>query len=233
MKGVAPWIRIAIVVILGMAVIYGIGRWDSRIARRSAELQEETDSFLERTRERRMFLDSIETLNRELAARDDSLAAIEAVAAARLLEVRQLARREVAELENTPVDSLLRPLRLEALELPPPAVRVVYATDEPGVRFLAGRMLRLAQVERELPIVSRMADTRALRIETLRGQVGLLTAARDSLAEDLSLAAPLLERWRAHNECQIFWVIDCPSRTASFVIGAVVGGLTVVALTRE
>ena len=44
---------------------------------------------------------------------------------------------------------------------------------------------------------------------------------------------PLLERFLNRVTCRILWLIPCPSRTTSFVVGVIAGGAVAVALTRE
>ena len=115
---------------------------------------------------------------------------------ASLDENLRLVQRNVEELASTSLDSLLPPLRLRPIRLPGPAPRVVYATDSTGVRLLAGRMLRLAQIDRERSTLQLVARTRLRRIEALTGQAGLLASDRDTLAAQLAVATTLLAGWR-------------------------------------
>ena len=232
-KEVAPWARILTLLIIGTAVIYGIGRWDARISQRSRQLERETELVLSSIRDQRAWRDSLAHIADSLASVSRSLARRDRQLTTALRANRELAAREVAELETTPLDSLLRPLRLRPIALPDPNPRVVYATDSAGVRFLAGRMLRLAQVERETVTLGALAATRLDRVATLAASLAAITADRDTVAVQLGLAAPLLERWRRHNECRILWLVPCPSRTTSLVVGVIVGGVVTIALTRE
>ena len=232
-KEAAPWARLITLLILGATVIYAIGRWDARLDRESERLEQDTESLLAAIRSGRGWRDSIQSLVDSLASVQDSLRVTDSTLTASLVANRELADREVEELESTPLDSLLRDLRLQPIRLPPPDIRVVYAADSGGVRFLARRMLRLAQAERELLTVRALADTRANRLTVLQASLGALQADRDTVAAELALAAPLLERWQSHNDCRILMLVRCPSRTTSLLIGLVAGSVTAFAITRE
>lgn len=225
--------RLASLVILGLAVIYAIGRWDSSIAREGAELEADTKVRLAQILTVRNLSDSLEALADSLSIVDGALQDVERELVETENANRELARQEVEHLAVAPLDSLLRPLRLQATRLRGGDGGVLYVTDSVGVRFLAGRMLRLAQSERELTVSRRVADTRAARIGVLTESLRFTTIRADSLSVQLALAAPLLQRWKAYNECRIFFVISCPSRTTSLIVGVVVGAVGTYALIRE
>lgn len=216
-----------------MAAIYAIGRWDARIAQESAELDQETDALLGQILQGRAFRDSIARLLTTLASTSDSLEVVDSLLSASLVTSREVAREEVAELARTPLDDLLPSLRMQAIRLPDPEPRIVYATDSAGARYLAGRLLRVAQLERELTSMADLASARAARLVVLGVAQDALAADRDTLQSQLDRAAPLLERWQDHNDCRILWLVPCPSRTTSLVIGLVAGGVAGVVLTRE
>jgi len=222
--------RIASLLLVGGLVLFLLGRYDARVSLEAANLERETKQLLATIRAGRTLRDSVAALEDSLKAADSLLAEQEADAVAALEALESVDRTEVEALEGTPVDDLLRPLRLDALRIAS-IPRDVYATDEDGVRFLAGRMLRLAQVERRLDTLELVARTRADRIGTLLLSVATITADRDSLQVQLDLATPLLERYLQQSECKIFWLVPCPSRTASFLVG--VGATVVVVLATQ
>lgn len=217
--------RIATLLLVCGLVLFLLGRYEGRVSLEAANLERETKQLLATIRAGRSLRDSLGTLEDSLRVADSLLTAKEADAVAALDALAAVDRTEVEALEDTPVDDLLRPLRLDALRITAAVPRDVYVTDEAGVRFLAGRMLRLAQVERRLDTLELVARTRADRIRTLVLSVATITEDRDSLQVQLDLAAPLLERYLQQSECKILWLVPCPSRTASFLLGV---GVTVV-----
>jgi len=229
-KEAAPWARLVTLIAIGAAILYGLGRWDGAVDERLRQLQADTDAALAMSAQLRATRESLRAVEDSLAAADSALAVQERRAVAALAELQALAQREVDSVASSPVEDLLPALRMR------PILReadTLYATDERGVRVLSGRMLRLAQLERELPPLRDVADTRARRIETLLLQVATVQARADTAEVAIDLLEPLAERWRSYSGCKILGLISCPSRTTSLVVGAVAGGAIAFIATRR
>lgn len=226
----APWARLVTLLVLGAVLLYGLARWDRSIDRRLAELKAETARVIEIIRSSREWADSVRALEDSLGAVDAALALEARRARAALEELHALAQAEVDSVASSPLDDLLPPLRMRPILV---AGDTVYGTDSTGVRILSARMLRLAQVERELPVVRDLADTRADRIGVLTLQVAAVSDLADTLQAQLNLAEPVLEAWQKHSSCKILGLVSCPSRTTSYIIGVVTGGIAVYAASRD
>lgn len=217
----APWARAITLVLLGVVILYGLGRWDSSIDRRLQELKAETAAVLDLIEARRAWVDSVRALEDSLGAADAALALQERRTRATL---RELAARDTAVVEwaeSSPVDSLLPLLRMRPLQLD---TTTWYATTEAGVRLLARGMLRVPVLDRRVEELGSLAATRLSRIETLT-TLGLASRVRaDSLQADLDRAVPVMEAWQKHSGCKILGFIKCPSRTTALVIGVLAGG---------
>ncbi len=232
LKEVAPWARIVTLIILGTAVIYGIGRWDQAISANEAQLAQQTRAILETAGAARSWRDSVSSFAVVLRERDAELALVERRHKAELGRLDSLARVEVATLARTPLDDLLPALRLSPIQLHPEQHSVVYATDSAGVRFLAGRMLRLAQLESRQAHTDSLAHTRDLRIRILSAAVDAAQLRGDRAEARILILEPLLERYLRVRQCRILWLVPCPSRTTSFVVGVIAGGVVVLTATR-
>ncbi len=236
LKEVAPWARIVTLIILGTVVIYGIGRWDARISRDDALLAQQTRAILSSAKASRSWRDSLRRVETLVRERDTELAAVAARHRRDLARLTRVDQVEVATLARTPLDSLLPPLRMRPIQLPPVGGArpvVVYATDSTGVRFLSGRMLRLGQLRRAAVTRDSLVGTQAARLLLLEAGFAAATLRGDSSEARLLEVEPLLERFLKRVTCRILWLIPCPSRTTSFVVGVIAGGAVAVALTRE
>jgi len=232
-KEVAPWARIATLIILGMVVIYALGHWDRRISQADALLIQQTKALLKTSKTARIWRDSLRGVEQLVRERDAELAATAARHRAELRRLTQVEQVEVAELASTPLDSLLPPLRMRAIQLPDPEPRIVYATDSAGVRFLSARMLRLVQSTRRGVQLDSLVGTQAARLRLLEAGLAAASLRGDSSEARLAIAEPLLEQHLKRLQCRILWLVPCPTRTTSFVIGAVIGAGTAFALSRS
>jgi len=226
-KEAAPWARLALLVTLGAALLYGLGRWDQAISDRARQLEDDTRAALRLTQLLRAQRDSLRAIEDSLVAVDSALAVQERRATVALRELAALDRREMDSVAAASVASLLPALRLRPFIS---GADTLYATDETGVRVLAGRLLRLDQVERELAQTRVVATTRTQRIATLELALGAAQLRADTAEARVRVLEPLLERWQAQRECRILWLVPCPSRTMAFVLGAGVGVAGTLAL---
>lgn len=230
-KEAAPWARIVTLIVLGTVIIFGIGRWDQRIAAQDAVLVAQTKAILATSRTARMWRDSLRGVEDLVRERDAQLAAAAARHRSELARLAEVDQVEVEQLARTPLDDLLPSLRMRPIRPPDagdPQPRIVYATDSAGVRFLSGRMLRLAQLERAAAPLDSLVDTQAARIRLLAAGLAAASLRGDSSEARLAIMEPLLERHLKRLECRILWLVPCPSRTTAFVLGAVVGGALIL-----
>ena len=168
-----PATRIAVVLFGAMLVLYLLGRWDAGISARERDHEQRVEEVLKLGRALHRSMDSLKQIGDSLS-RVDSLFALAEKRAQLLLG--RLAATDTGErdsLASTPLDSLLPPLRLRAIRIRPDSV--VFATDSVGVRFLAGRMLLLAQSQRRNHALADLADARAGRITALEGELSAAT----------------------------------------------------------
>ncbi len=232
-KESAPWARLVVLVILFGAVLYVLGRWDQRISQADAQLVRNTKAILATAKASRSWRDSLRTVEAIVRERDAELAATAARHRAELARLTQVEQVEVAELASTPLDSLLPPLRMRPIQLPDPAPRIVYATDSAGVRFLSARMLRLAQSTRRGVQLDSLVGTQAARLRILEAGLAAASLRADSSEARLAITEPLLEQHLKRLQCRILWLVPCPTRTTSLVVGAVIGAGTAFALSRS
>lgn len=103
------------------------------------------------------------------------------------------------------------------------AVADSLAADTSATRWEAAYQARTAQVMHltaALNAKSAEADTLASTLSLARSNLVAAQADIDSLTLRLDQS---LDR----KECRVAWVLACPSRTTSFVVGVALGGLTV------
>ncbi len=229
-KEAAPWARAITLVVIGAAVLYGLGRWDASVDRKLAELKEDTARILEVIQARRAWTDSVVALEARLAAADSTLAVQTRRTRAAVRELVALDSAMVERAESTPLDSLLPQLRMHAIVI---RDTTWFATDSAQVRVLANGVLRLPLLLATRDSLTALADSQETRISLLSAGWSAARARADSLQGDLNLAVPVLERWQKHSSCKILFLIPCPSRTTSFVIGALAGGAAVYIGTKE
>ena len=229
----APWARLVVLLILFGTGIWLLGRWDQRISTQDAALVAQTRAILKTSRTARMWRDSLRGVEQLVRERDAELAATAARHRAELRRLAQVEQVEVAELASTPLDSLLPPLRMRPIQLPDPEPRIVYATDSAGVRFLSARMLRLVQSTRRGVQLDSLVGTQAARLRILAAGLAAASLRGDSSEARLAIAEPLLEQHLRRLQCRILWLVPCPTRTTSLVIGVVIGAGTAFTLSRS
>ena len=189
-----PAARISVLILVGVTIIYVIGLWEGRLSAGEREHQERVAQILKLGKAFRGAQDSLRALGDSLAAVDSAFAEAETRAANLLGRLARANRRERDSLAFTSLDSLLPSLRLRPIRIDAGAVR--FATDSAGVRFLADRMLRLVQAERQVDVLGDLASARAGRIAALDGQLAtaLLRATR------AATRLPALERLLAESD---------------------------------
>jgi hypothetical protein len=226
----APWARMVALLAVGAAVLYALGRWDAYVDQQLAQLRRDTEQALAVSAQLRAQRDSLRSIEDSLAAVDRALQQQEQATVLALAALDSVARLQADSLEGAELSSLLQPLRMRPILV---QGQTAYATDSAGVRFLAGRMLRLDQVEREVATLRQLADTRADRIAALIAGVSTAESRADQAEARIAEIEPLLERWQDAGSCKIFWLLPCPSRTTAFVIGALAGGAAVYIGSKE
>jgi hypothetical protein len=219
-REVWPWVRLALLVGAGALLLYLLGRWDASLDAQQAALERETATVLAVSGTLRAHRDSLRQIEDSLAAVDRELARHERTADSALAALRRLAQIEVDSVALAPLADLLPPLRLHPVHV---GDQQLYATDSAGVRVLAGRLLRVDQLERENTALGTLADARALRLEALSRQVLAATLRADTAEARIGVLEPLLARWEASRQCKILWLVPCPSRTTALVVGIGVG----------
>lgn len=213
-------------VVLGLAVIYLLGRWDSSIDTALAAYNKTVDLALDQTRDYRAWRDSMlaEQAAREAeAAERDRTIARQGSAIARM-------RDRIAEDSTVSARSSVAEL-LEGLHLRP-IHRGTYGTDSAGVRFLEGLRLQALKA----PLVDSLIaqrDTLKSQIETVREALGIANTRADSADAWHDRLTGLLEEGQKVRGCRIAGFIPCPSRPVIFVGGLVIGGTTVAIIRRE
>lgn len=217
----APWARVITLVVLGAAGIYALGRWDSRLNARESDLERDSKIALQQTQFTHRLLDSLRTIEDSLGKVDHSLARQAAATRQALRQLELLDSATVALVASSPLDSLLRPLRLRPVRLGGDSIR--YITDSIGVRFLANRVLRLPIIQASADTLRSLVATQRNRITALvfRFQTAQLRA--DSAETQLTINTALLERHLKSRRCRIMWVLSCPSRITSLVLGVGIG----------
>ena len=173
-----PAARIILLIAAGVLVVYLLGRWDAGMSAGEREHQERVEQILKVGKAFRGAQDSLRAVGDSLATVDAAFAEAETRAAILLGRLARANSRERDSLASTPLDSLLPSLRLRPIRTGTGAVR--FAADSAGVRFLADRMLRLIQAERQVDVLGDLASARASRVAALSGQLttALLRATR-------------------------------------------------------
>lgn len=226
----APWARAITLVVLGAVILYGLGRWDQHVDTQLEDLKRDTGSALRVTAALRAHRDSIRRVEDSLATVDAALARQEMATTDALAALDSVVQAETDSVESAHLADLLRPLRMRSILHEDDTL---YATDGDGVRFLSRRMLRLDQVERELGQVRQLADTRAERVAVLLVSLTAAQTRADTAEARIAGLEPLLERWQEQSSCKILWLVPCPSRTTTFVVGLVAGGTIAYLGSRE
>lgn len=230
LKEAAPWARIVTLIVVGAAVLYGLGRWDAAVDHKLLELKAETARVIDVIQARRAWTDSVRALEDSLAAADSTLEIQTRRTRAVLRELAAMDSAVVARVESTAVDDLLPQLRMHAIVIND---TTWFATDSAQVRVLARGMLRLPLLLATNDTLHALADSQASRISLLSAGWAASRARADSLQADLNLAVPVLEAWQKHSGCKILGIVKCPSRTTSAIIGAIAGGLAVFIGSKE
>lgn len=229
LKEAAPWARITTLLVVGAAVLYGLGRWEAAVDRDLLELKAETARVIDVIQARRAWTDSVRALEDSLAAADSTLEVQTRRTRAVLRELAAQDSALVARVESTAVDDLLPQLRMHAVLIND---TTWFATDSAQVRVLARGLLRLPLLLAQVDTLRSLADSQETRISILSAGWAAARARADSLQEDVNLAIPVLERWQKYSSCKILF-IPCPSRTTSFIIGVLAGGAAVYIGSKE
>lgn len=230
LKEAAPWARITTLLVVGAAVLYGLGRWDAAIDHKLLELKAETARVIDVVKATRSWADSVRALEDSLERADAALEIQERQTRAVLRELALADSQVVARAETAELDSLLPLLRMRPLQF---ADTTWYAVDSAQVRVLARGLLRVPVLEAQRDSLRSLVATQSARISTLQSGWDASRLRGDSLTVALDLTAPVLEAWQKHSSCKILWVISCPSRTTSAIIGVVLGGAAVYIGTKE
>lgn len=215
----APTIRVSALIGIGLVVLYGLGRWDAIVSARMNELRDDTRTILDLGKVARRRSDSLRQLERTVLAQAASLQRLEDSLETRLENLLDLDAIEVVEIRNLPVEALLPPLRLRPITV---GVQRLYATDSSGVRVLAGRMLRLDQLERRFPVLEDLAESRGRRASLFQAATSAAQTRADSAESRVVDLEKLLVRWQASSTCRLLLIFPCPSRGLAFVGGVAV-----------
>lgn len=184
-----PAIRIAVIVGVGILVVYMIGRWDAGISDREAAHQQNVQVILAAGDAYRGSLDSLSRLRDSLGVVTGAFEVQARVARRAIDRLVRLDSAEADSLASTPVDSLLPALRLRKIPAPADAPGHRFATDTAGVHFLAGRLLLLRQHERRIGGLEDLVDTQDSLIVALRATA----EANDIRADQAEKRAQLVE----------------------------------------
>ena len=203
--------------LLGGLLIYGLGKWDGWVGARDAATVRQARLVLAagnayRARQAEMRADSIRQAER--------VAGLERLAASQKWDIARLKALEASQTrpgDTMPTDTVAVSIGLWRAD------SATWATDSAGVRLLAGHVWRsvtlLPAVEAfQATVDSLLAATRDRLATSETGRAlaeARVTVLETSLADLLKVA-----------DCKIAWVIPCPSRTASLVVGI---GLGIVA----
>lgn len=162
-----PSIRVAVLIGVGVLVIYMIGRWDAGISDREAVHQQNVQVILASGDAYRGSLDSLRTISDSMVRVETALAVQARATRSALRRLDALDQVEADSVAETAVDSLLSPLRLTRLPTPP-GDGPQFVTDSAGVRFLAGRMLLLRQSQRRDARLQDLVATQVQQLAALR-----------------------------------------------------------------
>ncbi|MCP4900526.1 MAG: hypothetical protein GY906_26485 [bacterium] len=220
---VFPSMRILLIALAGVIVIYAIGRWDGRISQREREHEIQYRAAMGTAHAFHRMLDSVAGFTDSLRKADEALALQERRTSELLRELDAIAQAEVDSLASTAVADLLPSLRMRPIQRA--NGDTVYAADEDGVRFLSGRLLRLAQVQRQLDAQRDLADTRATRIANLLVQTATLATALDTAQARINILEPLLEESNRLRKQKGKWfgLIPKPPPEIALLVGVVTG----------
>ena len=222
-KLIGPSARIGAVVLAGLIVLYAIGRWDGRISQDEREHEQRYQAAMRSAAAYHAMADSMVEVQDSLRKVDEALALQEQQTSELLLQLAAVDKAEMDSLARTPVSDLLPQLRLRPIQ------RVggdtVYATDADGVRYLAGRMLRLVQSERESATLRTLVDIRSDRITVLSRTVGTLQTRVDSAEARIKILEPLLEESNRLRKKKGKWFgfIPKPPPALTFLAGVTLG----------
>lgn len=225
----APTLRIVSLIGVALLVLYALGRWDARVSAEFRELRTETSVVLALGKIARRRSDSLRLLERTALAQAAELQQLEDSFERQLEELRSVDSTELEAARNIALEDLLPPLRMQPLQI---AHTIAYVADSAGVRFLSGRMLRLSQLERRLPVIDSLATSRGRHVSLLEAAQAATQARADSAENRIVALEGLLEDWQATTSCKILWLIPCPSRGLAFVGGAVATTLVIVVASK-
>lgn len=213
-----PTIRIVSLIGVALLVLYALGRWDARVSAEFRELRDDTRIVLALGKVARRRSDSLRLLEREAIDQAALRKSLEDRLETRLEELSEMDSTETIAARDLSVEDLLPSLRLAPIRSDEGGFH--YGTDSSGVRFLANRMLRLDQLERRLPVVVRLAESRDSSLTLWQAAAAAAQVRADSAESRVVALEGLLEEWQATTSCKILWLIPCPSRGLAFVGGA-------------
>ncbi len=216
-----------LIVLIGIGVIYGLGRWDKGIDEDVARWREEAKVVLELGNAYRAVIAAAEVEKARLRAERDSAEAEEGrLVRLAIVNARQdsIAREEA---ERTPVADIairlrLRPLGPDEFIADSTTVRLLWATRL-DYQEAASERNRLSLLVPNLRFQRSKADSLRLIAE---GQFMTATTRISTLEKTLRVGLEV-------TECKILGLFKCPSRGAMFIIGGITGvvAATTVAMT--
>lgn len=217
--------RWILIVAVAATIFYLLGARDRKLNDREAAHQDRVDVVLAGRPARLRWADSLKTMNEILAGQ---AAAARARLSAQAAEIGRLRADLAVWSQHVPlgdIDSTARSIGLRRV------TDGVWGSDSNQVRELARQLLeRTVAVALVQLQADRLADFARL-VAVQDRQLQLLTLERDSLAGWNAHLTRLLEEDRRIHGCKILWA-NCPSRTTSFLAGALAGvGVVVAAKT--
>lgn len=213
-----------LIVLIGIGVIYGLGRWGKSLDADVERWREETKVVLELGKAFRAMLAEAEVEKARLRAERDSARVEER--RLRRLALQNARQDSIAreEAERTPVADIairlrLRPLGPDEFVADSATVRLLWVTQM-DLQFAASERDRLSLLVPNLESQNTSLQRSLLLTE---GQLVTATTRISTLEETLRVGLEV-------TECKIFGLFKCPSRGAMFIIGGITGAVAVTTL---
>jgi hypothetical protein len=221
LKRLSGWLAAGIMALVLVAV--AVRLWDGEMTEREALHQAQVRSVLATSHTWQARVDSLRVQERAARARGARLADELAAARAELASLRDSFVVEARRASEAPVQGVAEALGLVATG---PSQWIV---DSAGVRRLEQLRLEADRGRIIIPLLERQVDLMARQITALQEAEAAASARADSAEYRVHVLQPLLEEAEKLRQCRIIGLIRCPSRQLSFLAGAAVATVAILA----